>query len=245
MIEDIYRDLIAKLLLTPVDSPYDGDTFSASRSKSFSHKSIGSINILYCKQGFILRAKYFKDKNKNRKALVISPMTEQAATMSFEDKGYFIDIKTQENIAMSSFKYRINLSDMHGNLFLEKEMYKKLFDDFYNRYPISVRRYHKILSDDNSFVKINYYFEKDGYKLSEQIRVLKSCNYILETQLNNVIFSINSSDEILSNLLDNYLEGASFIPYDLAERKITFAKAFENLKYYIEKHSNSSKKSLK
>lgn len=244
LIVEIYKDLIGKLLLHPINQSVLTNNFSKNELLNFNHPSTDNIDILFSKKGFILRSNYFKEKNKNASLIQISP--KEIDNILFDIKDSFIDIREKEDISMSSYQYQMNLNSLQsgGKLFFESSMHKKLFDNAYNRYPVGVRRNAKLINESEGFVEINYNYEAGNFELKELVSSLKMCNYILETNTSEIMPTreINTSEKILTEQLDILLEGNPFIPYDINERKIMFAKAFDVLKNYQEKYLNNSNK---
>jgi hypothetical protein len=241
LVTEIYKDLIAKLLVSELNSPMNGNLLSLNKELSFFHPAVGEIDILYSNSGFILRTQYFKEKNQDRTWLKLSIKKEGNYPINLDCKDTFVSIINDGELSMTNYYYTMNLGDLEsgGKLFLGKSMYDKLFDERMTRYPKPVKRDHKLINSSENFVEINYKHGQNIYNLDEIQDHLSYCNYILESSVREIVRGeLNTSEHILNEQLEIYLGGMNIIPYDIEERKAKFKRAFRELKDYLKKYTN-------
>lgn len=221
IIEDIYKDFIAKLLTVEMEPLLNIQDF---KDKFFYHESIDSIKLIFSKEGFILKDSFFSSQIPNRTLLTVFPNSNFEHFSNFDIKDSFICLKGKDDLAMSSFQNIANIRDFNGGakLFLYNSMYKKLFNNSYNRYPIGVRREHKVINSNDNQIEISYkYTSLSKFSLNELSNNLTNCNCIFESSLKAINNSISfNSHKILYNLFKRYFDNNPIIPYSINERKI-------------------------
>lgn len=238
IIKDIYKDFIAKLLTFEIKPLSNIEDF---KDKSFNHDSIGSVKLIFSKEGFIIRDRFFSKQIPNRTLLTIFPNSSFVNFSNFDTKDSFIYVKEKDDLAMSSFQYQANIKDFNGGakLFLDNSMYKKLFNNSYNRYPIGVRREHEVINSNDNQIEISYkYTSQSKFSLNDLSNNLTNCNCIFESNLKAINNSINfDSHKILYNLFKRYFDNSPIIPYSIKDRKEKFKLAFKELNYFINKYT--------
>ncbi|WP_276167794.1 HD domain-containing protein [Zobellia alginiliquefaciens] len=237
---EIYKDIIAKLLNTKIEFPLNIEKF---KNQTFYHPAIGDIKLAFSKEGFILKEKFFSEKNSKRTILYFFPKTGFKSFENFDIKDAFIYLRNEEDLAMTSFQYNANIREYNGGakLYISRPMYNKLFDNNYNRYPKAVRRDHIELNSDSDFTEISYNYPASSSELNlnDLKNNLHQCNCIIESKLKTIDDSIGkNSSKIFSELLNKYFNKISIIPYSLQERKETFNLAFSELDYYMKKYTD-------
>ncbi len=230
---EIYKDLIAKILTKNIEYP------TQIKEYYINHPAISnrySIKLIFNKNGFILKNKFFISMIKKEKLIKVYPISKEMNLSKLDIKDTFLEIIGHDQIAMSNYVDSANISS-GGKLFISKEMYDKLFDNKYNRYPIGVRRDHKVLNSTEKFVELIYDFNDSKFSLNDFNENLEYCNCIIECNLEtaNKTFGLES-EEILYDLFKEYFGDNCIIPYSLEERKRVFSKAFKELDYYIKKY---------
>ncbi|MCF4101882.1 ATP-binding protein [Gillisia sp. M10.2A] len=236
---EIHNDIIAKLLCIELSLPTDLSEFE---SKTFYHPAIGSVDLILSKEGYILRNKFFIDKNSDKTLLHFLPKKKFNKLKDFDLKNAFMHISDPNDIAMSYYQSEANISNYNkgAKLYIDKLMYEKLFDDNYNRYAIGVKRDHKIIKSNENFVELAYkYKDAKEFELKELEENLKECNCIIESKLYDLKdhYREYTDASILKSLLDKYFMDFGVIPYKFSERKSKFSLAFQELEYYIKKYS--------
>ena len=236
---DIYKDVIAKLLTTKVSYPSNLENF---KETSFYHPSIGIMKLAYSKKGFILINDYFISTNKDKILLQFFPKSEFKKLKNIDTKEGFILLKESEDLSMSSYQYVANIRDFKSGakLYIDVPMYKKLFDNNYNRFPIGVRRDHIKLNSDNKFIEISYNYSAslNDFTLDNLKDNMDQCNCIIESKLESIKGVSNLyTKELFNQLLGNYFDSDTIIPYSITDRRKKFKKAFSDLNYFIEKQT--------
>lgn len=238
LISEIYKDVIAKFLTLDVSFPFQ-DNLRISNQK-FSHSSIKDTDIIFSKDGFILKHDFFIKKNLNHPLLEISPKKDFHSLKNFNIKNSFVFILGNQDFSMTDYQYHANIYYYQGaKFFIRTSMYKKLFDDNYNRYPLTVRKNHTVISSYDDNTEISYYNYQGGiFSLDELSENLVGCNYIIESKLAELSTDLTYvSINILNSLLEDYFKDSdAIIPYDLQKRKEKFSHIFSELDSYIKKY---------
>lgn len=234
---EIYKDLIAKLLC----EKYEFDKISEKIvTYNFYHPSIEHFGILFSKDGFILEDIFFIKNNANHSLLELHPNSNFKTLSTLDIKDSFIYIGGEDkDYSMTDYQYRANIRDYNcgAKLFITNEMYKKLFDNKFNRYPIRVRRDHEKLNSNESHTEIRYNFSESVFSLNELNKNLRNCNCIIESKVKSIEKGTNrKSVKLLHDLFEKYIGKDCVIPYDIVKRKEKFKLAFTDLEIYIKKY---------
>lgn len=237
---DIYKDFIAKLLC----EEYKFDKINGKLFKNkFYHPSTGIIDLIFSKDGFILNNKFFKHNNGNRTLLELHLNSDFNLKSPIDIKDSFICTNNlNKDYVMTDYMEKVNLRNYSGGakLFIGNEMYSKVFDNNFNRYPLGVRRDHTILNTNEKYTEIQYRYSESDFSINELNEILNHCNCIIETKLYsyenfvNIFYSIE-----LNELLEDYLSNDCVIPYEISERKKKFPKAFDELAIFIDKYTST------
>lgn len=236
LITEVFNEAIAKLLLYPIHSPFQEKIFSTKNPLKFEHPSFyNSLRVIYSKNGFILNTNYFTEKNKAKPLLKFSTRMGCEFPQGFNAKDAFIEFLEKDDVTMSSYSYNVNLNTLSsgGKLFLDRSLYDKLFDLKKNRYPMPVKRHHKLLNENEDFVEISYGFDNGIFELNDLSNTLNSCNYVMETLVNEVHNIAFEGIQYFNRQLQILLNNEPVIPYDIADRKSLFASAFSKLEKYL------------
>jgi hypothetical protein len=234
---EIYKDLLAKLLTTTINYPMSGDW--DMKNKYFFHPAIGKIPIIFSKNGFILKTNFFLNKNFNKTLLEFSPKNDFKKLFNFDIKDSFIYLLDNTDFSMTDYQYHINIYNYSSGakMFLDKIMYKKLFDRDYNRYPLTVRKNHKLISSNENNVEVTYNFKNSKFTLTELNENTLGCNYIVESKVGEITgVDYLLSSNIFDRLQDYFFKDDEIIPYEIEKRKKKFSLLFNELDYYIKKY---------
>jgi hypothetical protein len=136
---------------------------------------------------------------------------------------------------MTEYQYNLPLNTLKKGvkLFLSASMYKKLFDNSYNRFPLSVRKNHSLISQSFDSMELNYDYNVNLFNLKDVSKCIKNSNFILESLIANLYVDFNEDDEdenfianIFNEQLQELLNGHFEIPYNIEKRKELFSWAF-------------------
>ena len=238
LISAIYKDVLAKLLCFDYALPSD---LSEYGRVYFQHPAIGLVQLICSNKGFILDDRYFLEKNREKTLIQFFPKSEFTGLIDFDLNASFFIISQEIDLSMSSFvrEANIGIKEYGGKIYLKKPMYEKLFDNSKNRYPIGVRRSHKILNTTDDLIEISHnYSNITKHTLKDFIKNMKNCRCIVESKIVDYNeYGYRGKSIFPKEVFDKYLLDATIIPYDMDERKTKFKSAFEELqeytKYYL------------
>ncbi|KQB37347.1 ATP-binding protein [Flavobacterium aquidurense] len=233
---EIYKDVLAKILTTEIKFPPNIKDFKIQK---INHPAIGDFELLFSKRGFILKHNFFIKKNPDKTLLIFLRKKEFKFLSEFDIKDSFIFLSNEKrDFSMTDYQYQANVYSYYGaKLYTNKLMYDKLFDDYYNRYPVTVKKNHQIKNSSSENIELSYNYFNDEFILNELETNLSSCNAIIETKLNRINGSLNiDSSDIFEKLMLELLNNFDVIPYDMKERKEKYKSAFLELDYYIKKY---------
>lgn len=268
LLEDIYKDLIAYLLVFENSSVVENEKIFVKESK-LNHPSLNSrygdfywmgygirrysyhyalssfLNtILVSKKGYILNYNYFIQKLKEINAILIqlNNIPEDGLDLDINDR--FVLITDEKTNSIPDYSTILEADN---------------WDQGVNKYSFDSRVFLKT-------EKYFYLFEKNTKRLSNPLKARCNFKYDIrgftcldldnpnETIFEDNFFSKNQSnlhlireykiicpfegDSILNNLLEKYIGDDVVIPFSLDERKEKFPLAFKELERYMIKYKN-------
>lgn len=264
LLEDIYKDLIAYLLVFENNSIVEDKKIlikewrldhSSLKNSYFSmgygtRKYLNSYSmslflntILVSKKGYILNYNYFIRKLQGVKAILMQ-------LNGFPEGGFYFDLK--DNFILFTDEKTNSIQDY--SIVLEADCWNEeasKWDSFDARVFLKTEKYHYLFDKKikrlTTWLKARckFQFEIKDFtclNLGNQKKSIFDENFF-EQNSNNVHFireyNINcqyEGDLILNNLLQKYIGDDVVIPFSLEERKKKYPLAFKELERYMEKY---------
>lgn len=236
LVNEIFKDIIARLLTWNVESPINGDTVVVNK---FSHPAIPDCEILFSKEGFIINHQLFILKNHTRPLLELSLKSEYKSLEKIEVNDGFIRIRHSRHLAWYDYQTEADIQnyDSGAKLYLPRMIFEKLFSPSSNRYPQKVTGNYQILNSNENFVELSHIYNSDSFSLVDVEQNLARCNFIVESGLIDFrsLFNFDSTG-VFEKLMIEYFSAVKVIPYDFEVRKVKLKDAFDKLNYYIQKY---------
>ena len=229
---EVVKDFIGQLLTLTVDV-----------SKFIKAQKISNSNssLIFSKEGYSLNIDYFIEKLRQKNLCLLKVITSQnnISNTFLDYENCVIFPKTNEKINLTWQEENV-APYFGGRVFLKNKNYQELFIEKTKRLAGYIKQSHVLIFENEDFV-IYEYREPTGTIYMSKSTVFAD----LESRQKIDIDGIESIQEIkfdhlrlkggevLNKFLNDYIGDDIIIPYDLADRKLRYSKAFSELEVYM------------
>lgn len=243
LIKDIYKDLIAYLLLINPNYRLENNELRKIHKNEIERHASGvnMFHFLYTQNGFFIDNQYFID-------LVIRKSNFLKLHIGLESLN---DISLNfRSINMSNYLVSFGFANLKGED-SGQALSSSIGIEFGSRI-YTTEKIFKLLKNYNKAITDNFNIEDEikdwvcfnidsetlkNFKLNDIEKLFPKISYIKEINLKNEdTSSVKNNSPLFSSLLSIYFGENYIIPYDIEERKNMFPKAFEELKPYMMKY---------
>jgi molecular chaperone HtpG len=206
LLTEIYTDILKKILTHDLNCIYDKGEIIFSRDELFTHKAIGTFNVIYMPSGFLIDIPIIK-KNMVSEILNLNFIGDLEKPIKFTVKNSVV-IKIVEHsleLLLEDKSIEVNTNPKAKNIPGYLSLKQDKIDDLKTQY---------YLLNDYLIFDPKSHFLKNKITYSTE-HVFKSTKY--------------DGGELLFKLMKMYLGRSLIIPYNIEERKRKFLKAFKKL----------------
>lgn len=235
---DVSKDFLARLLTLPISNDKICDQCQ--------HPYY--VPLLYTSQGFSPASDFFLEKLNEDHFNLYRILTKNKSQL----KGASIFFKISPNSAIyPKFDNYIGLSNQTENvapkigarIILTREKYEELFNsEIKSRLEAWAKKEHTVEWSDDKYIIYTIRYQKDTVILNEDFGPLLMNN--MDTNIESIqeipfeYFKRERGGEVLNKLFNKYLGKNYIIPYNMAERRKLYSKAFEDLETYMNDYIN-------
>ncbi len=241
---DIYKDIIAKLLLFEPRTILTKDIFQPVREK-FVHDALSGyyyyghndrfFELIFHEKGFFINHDFFISKLKSLEIVDINFAYESGARLEGDFSDLFLKADFTEKSNITDLSFALDPSNFHGSrgrITAGSEQYKKMFIDKL-RVRKNLKRDHEVESSTKDWTVFTLgYFKSIIFDVSNYVGT-DAINLVSEYTVSNFYPKSNKG---FNELLELYFQTQVFIPYSMDERKELFSKAFNELEVYMRKY---------
>jgi len=245
VIRDIQEEFLSRLLIANVRNPYDSKGGSAFHNEHINHHLKGPIRIIYGEEGFIIPENYFLSRNKEKPYLIISTVKDFVDVRNgFSPKGAFFEVTDSDySNWIETESYRLIVPESQLARFGSSKSSLQ-----YSRLTNAFAEARERWAGENGIGKVkgtdlvviaNGDLASD-FSIIELMSITKRLRFLFESKIEfchasgyqTASWAIDSN-HLLDEVLEYYLEGQRFIPYDFVRRRDVFKKAFNELGRFI------------
>lgn len=258
--EDVYRDFVAYLLTVEIDSVISDNSIKLTRQQfrhpgllhKFSQDSFGFGRLAYLntsllalpkfpllgKEGFILDYNYFVNKVSRLKGLYVQSVKPTLQIDNFNLEKHFVKFSSHKLSTIADYKAVIEPKERsyqgtQAVFAIKDDLYDYLFKSDIRRLNISIKNSAKVIHNENGWVGLNFSLSRKS--IINQKLLNENHEHINMIRDYDIVANHDGNPKF-NSMLKKYIGEDVIIPYKMADRKVKFPLAFDQLARYMDKY---------